>query len=88
MRFGSRRYALKFDDGHVEYVNADGPTQAVALRRGGKRAIRPHTITDMTALKAWMSERVHTTPMLDRIYGTGQDDDGWDSRRPVQEVRS
>lgn len=50
------RYALKFDDGHVEHVDAEGPTEAVAQRAGGAYALLPHTISDLTAINAWQTK--------------------------------
>lgn len=59
-----RRYALKFDDGRVEYVDAIGPTQAVEGLDP-----KPHTITDLTAVRNWLDrERPNKpTPLNDRM---------------------
>lgn len=62
---GHHRYALVFDDGSTQFVTASGPTEAVLAVQGacasadggcGHRSItdcrpRPHTITDLTALR-------------------------------------
>lgn len=63
----------------MEHVNAPTPSDAVRLRSGGRASRLPHTITDLTALSDWMAGRVsraeaniHTTPMLDRMWGPVQ----------------
>jgi len=50
----AHRYALKYDDGRVEYVTATTPSEAVANRSG---TMLPHTITDRTQLKLWAEGR-------------------------------
>lgn len=49
-----RRYKLVYDKGAYEYVDADGPSEAVANRT--VKAL-PHTITDMTAMAALVARR-------------------------------
>lgn len=90
-RFGSRRYKLQFDDRPAEFVNANSPTEAVALRAGGRASRVPHTMTDMTAMSTLTFRATRagygrapdpSTPLLDRIYGRAEfTDDGWDSPR-------
>lgn len=63
------RYRLTYSDGEQEWLDAEGPTQAVAART---RHALPIAITDETALKAWADglgtrAGIHATPMLDRI---------------------
>jgi hypothetical protein len=54
-------YTLIFDD-HRETVHAATPSEAVARRDGGDgtrrpHTILPHTITDETAMAAWITRR-------------------------------
>ncbi len=55
-----RRYELVFDDGHREYIDADGPAAAVAAREGGTRTRMPRTMTDLTAMREWVSSRTRS----------------------------
>lgn len=64
------RYKLVFDDGHVEFVTADGPTEAVAAREGAPDSLRPHTMTDLTAVEAWRNRPAReSTPLLTAMRG-------------------
>jgi hypothetical protein len=49
-----RRYALRYDDGEHEFIDADGPSEAVANRTVEPL---PHTITDLTALESVVARR-------------------------------
>jgi hypothetical protein len=50
----AHQYAMRFDDGHEERVWAVGPTEAVNQRKGGRCALSPFAITDLTVLDLWV----------------------------------
>lgn len=50
-----RRYELVFDDQHREFITAASPTEAVAAREGGTRSKLPYAMTDLTAMRDWLS---------------------------------
>ena len=50
----NRRYAMRYDDGAIEYVSAPCAGDAVAQRDRTAHKDRPHTITDLTALNEWL----------------------------------
>ena len=52
-----RRYKLSYADGAHEFVDAEGPTQAVAARAWGPLSEQPHTITDLSAMAAFTGRR-------------------------------
>jgi hypothetical protein len=51
------RYKLVYADGSHEFVDAEGPTQAVAARCWGRQSEQPHTITDLTAMARFTGRR-------------------------------
>jgi hypothetical protein len=62
-----RRYRLRFDNAPDEFIDAEGPTEAVAQRTC--RTL-PHTMTDMTALAAFgVPRNASPMPLLDRLWG-------------------
>lgn len=59
-----RTYRLHYDDGQMESVKADTPSEAV---RNRARVMLPHTVIDLDILIGRDGE--HKTPLLNRIYG-------------------
>lgn len=50
----AQRFRLQFDNGPAEYVTALTATEAVAKRKNPRL---PHTLTNLTALDAWIEGR-------------------------------
>jgi len=51
------RYKLVYFDGSHEFVDAEGPTQAVAARSWGRQSEQPVTITDLSAIARFTGRR-------------------------------